>query len=336
VIILYGATGFTGRLVAAALAEANIETLLAGRNADAVAAIAAPLGLDSRVATPEDLDLAGATALLNCAGPFAITAPPLIHRCLDERVHYLDLAGEVPEHRLARAHDDAARAAGIMVMPGVGFGIVPSDCLLAHVTGLVGEPATAQLALKTVGGVSRGTAEVVLGNLRTPGWWRQHSTLAPRRPGAARLEVDFGDGDGLTPVVTNPWRADLLASAPAATQLEAFMAFPAPIRALMRIPHGGLLRVLARRLPAGPSQSALDAGRSAVWARAQGTDGNKVEAVLTGPDAYRFTALTATACSRRVAAGAVATGFRTPADVWGPDFISEIPGVQRDTRPTGP
>lgn len=332
-IILYGATGYAGRLVARTLHEEDIEVVLAGRRPGAVRAVAEPLGFTTRSGSLNDLDLSGAAALLNCAGPFSRTAVPLISRCLEAGVHYLDLAGEVAEHQLARARDDAAREAGVMLLPGAGYGIVPSDCLAAHVAGRVERPTSVQIALKTVGGVSRGTAEVVLGGLRTPGIRRHGGTPEIRRAGQDGLKVDFDDGDGPTTVVTNPWRADLLVSVPDVPDLETYMSFPVLVRALMRIPHGGLLRTVARRLPEGPSDAALAKGRSAVWARATGEGGQSATAVVTGPDAYLFTARAAAACLRRVAAGEAPPGFQTPAGAWGADLVLDVrESARRDVR----
>ncbi len=328
-ILLYGATGYTGRLVARTLAVHGMRPVLAGRRAAALRDIAGPLGLDVRAGGLDDLALDGATVLLNCAGPFSVTQPPLLRACLAAGVHYLDLAGEAGEHLAAAAHDADARRAGVLVLPGAGFGIVPSDTLAAHVATRLPGATRIDVALRTVGGASRGTAEVVLGNLRTPGVQRRHATLVPARGGAERLRVDFADGRGLVTVVTNPWRGDLAGSVPAVPELRTFMAFPAPVRALMRVPHGGLLRRVAARLPDGPSEAGLAEGRTAVWARATDAAGRTATAVLHGPDAYLYTAATAELCLRRVLDGDVRPGCHTPAALWGPDFAARLDGVTR-------
>lgn len=328
-IIVYGATGYTGRLVARTLAGHGMHPVLAGRRAAALHEIADPLRLDVRVGGLYDISLAGATALINCAGPFARTQPPLLRACLAAGVHYLDLAGEVDEHRTAAAADKDAKRSGILVLPGAGFGIVPSDTLAAHVAARLPDAVRIDLALKTVGGASRGTAEVVLGNLRTPGVQRHQAQLVPARGGADRLTVDFHDHDGPVTVVTNPWRADLVGSVPTVSGLNTYMTFPAPVRALMRIPHGGFLRRVAARLPEGPSEKALGEGRTAVWSRATDAAGTTATAVLHGPDAYLYTAATAELCLHRVLDGDVRPGYHTPAGLWGPDFGLDVDGVTR-------
>lgn len=145
--------------------------------------------------------------------------------------------------------------------------------------------------------------------------------------GLQTIKVDFGDGP--VTVTTNPFRADLVASVADAPDFESFMAFPAPVRALMRVPHGGLLRALAARLPEGPSDEQIAKGSSAVHAQARGAGGETVSALLTVPDAYRFTGLTGAACLKRVLAGDAPPGFHTPVQAWGADLPLGLPGVQR-------
>ncbi|WP_301149833.1 saccharopine dehydrogenase family protein [Mycobacterium simiae] len=329
-ILLYGATGYTGRLVARTFADEGLPPVLCGRREDALRAVAEPLGLEVRVGALDDIDVSDAQLLLNCAGPFGVTQAPLLRRCVPAGVAYLDLAGEVDEHLAAAAWNEKARAADVLVMPGVGYGIVASDCLAAYVADIVGSPPMrVEVALKTVGAVSRGTAEVVLGSLRRTGVRRRDGALVACRPARHRMKVDFGDGDGLTTVVTNPWRADLVASVPSTPAYDTYMAFPAPVRMLMSVPHGGLLRAVARRLPEGPAEEALAKGRSAVWARATGTGGAQATAVLRGPDAYVFTAKAAAACVRRVLSGDAPGGVHTPASAWGHDLPLEIDAVVR-------
>src|SRR3989304_5601203 len=134
--LLYGATGYTGRLIARMAVQRGLRPTLAGRNPGKVGVLAAELGLESRVAALEDpaaVDamLSGVTLVLHCAGPFIPTFRPMVEACLRTGTHYLDITGEYPVFEALAARDAQARAAGIMVLPGAGFGVVPSDCLAA-------------------------------------------------------------------------------------------------------------------------------------------------------------------------------------------------------------
>lgn len=338
--VLYGATGYTGRLCARELA--GTDTVLAGRREDAVRAVAEPLGLRAAAAPLDGADalLADATVLLNCAGPFPATQAPLLDACLRTGTHYLDIAGEAPEFAAARERGGGAET---LVLPGVGFGIVPTDCLAARLRERLPEATALELAFATSGAVSRGTAQTVLTGLHRPGVWRRGGRLEERAPAAARRRVDLGDGP--TTVVTNPWRGDIAAVA-GYDDVEAFMSVPPPLRALMR--HGprrlldsrpwqATLGVAIARLPEGPSEGALEKGSSACWARSTAPDGRAEEAVLCGPDAYRFTALAATTAVRKVVAGKAPAGFQTPSSAFGAAFVEEIAGVRvRDREPRRP
>jgi short subunit dehydrogenase-like uncharacterized protein len=129
-------------------------------------------------------------------------------------------------------------------VPGVGFGCVPTDCLAAYVAGRVRNARRLELAFKTVGGVSRGTAQTLLGSLHHAGVVRRNGRLVPAPPAEHTITIDFDDGDGPTTVVTNPWRADLVTTGHSTDvpNVETFAALPPPVRMLMR--HGHRARPL--------------------------------------------------------------------------------------------
>ncbi len=152
--LLYGATGYTGRLIARMAVQRGLRPTLGGRNPGKVGVLAAELGLESRVAALEDpaaVDamLSGVTLVLHCAGPFIHTFRPMVEACLRTGTHYLDITGEYPVFEALAARDGEARAAGIMVLPGAGFDVVPSDCLGAHVARRL--PGAQRLALALTG-----------------------------------------------------------------------------------------------------------------------------------------------------------------------------------------
>jgi short subunit dehydrogenase-like uncharacterized protein len=135
--LIYGANGYTGELIAREAVRRGQRPVLAGRNAEAVRALGTELGLDHRAfalddARAADEALSGMKAVLHCAGPFVRTSKPMADACLRTKAHYLDVTGEIDVfERLAARHAEAA-AAEVMLLPGVGFDVVPSDCLAAH------------------------------------------------------------------------------------------------------------------------------------------------------------------------------------------------------------
>ena len=137
--MIYGATGFTGRLISAAACSAGIDVILAGRNQHRLEALASSLGAPMRVMQIADTDnfvqaLKDVQVVLNVAGPFAQTARPVLDACLLAGTHYLDVSGEFSSFLDTHSYDEAARYRGLMVMPGAGFVVVPSDRIgRAHV-----------------------------------------------------------------------------------------------------------------------------------------------------------------------------------------------------------
>lgn len=343
--LIYGATGYIGRLCARRAQEAGVRPVLAGRDRQALTALGTELGLPVRIFGLDDpaearRALTGITVLLNCAGPFDRTAAPLIKSCVDSGTHYLDLAGEVPEFQTAVDHHDKALRADVMLLPGAGFGVVPTDCLAAGLHQRLPEATHLDLAFQTIGGLSRGTAGTLLRDLAHPGVHRRDGQLTAQRAAAQRLTVDFGDGPVTT--VTNPWRADLLTAGHSTgiPDIDTYIALPAPVAGLMRLaqraptvfdsrPWHSATKSLVRRLPAGPTDERLASGASHVWGRVSAPDGRTATAVLHGPEAYEFTAQTARLLLQRVLAGKATPGFQTPATAYGPDLVLEIDGVYR-------
>src|SRR6516164_10180234 len=159
-LLLYGANGYTGRLIAREAVVRGLHPVLAGRNAAAVSELARQLGLEHRVFALDDAaatraGLAGMTAVLHCAGPFARTAGPMADACLEAGVHYLDITGEISVFEMLAARDTEAMAAGIMLLPGAGFDVVPSDCLAAHLHRRLPTAKRLTLAFQGIGRYSR-------------------------------------------------------------------------------------------------------------------------------------------------------------------------------------
>jgi short subunit dehydrogenase-like uncharacterized protein len=322
--------------------------VLAGRNGEAVAALARQLGLESRAFGLEDAaavraGLAGARVVLHCAGPFAHTARAMAEGCLRAGVHYLDVTGEIGVFEQLARRDAEARAAGVMLLPGAGFDVVPSDCLAAHLKRRL--PAATRLALgfQASGGLSRGTATTMAENLHRGGAVRRGGVLTPVPAAWRTRRIDFGRG----PVVamTIPW-GDVSTAwySTGIPDIEVYMAAPRGARLLARLSRyfGWALgsrpvqRWLKRRIqarPAGPSDEERARGRSLLWGEARDEAGACVVSRLSGPEGYTLTALAALAVVGRVLTGQAPPGFQTPARAYGPDFVLELPGVERVDDP---
>ncbi len=343
-LLIYGITGYTGQLIVARAHAAGLRPILAGRDAAGVHAIADPLGLDVRIAALNDtaaIDrmFEGVTVLLHCAGPFSHTYAPMLSACLRHRVHYLDITGELPvfEALAARTHD--AEQAGIMLMPGTGFDVVPSDCLAAHLHRRLPDATSLALGFRALGGVSRGTALTMVENLGRPGCIRRGGALVPVPPAYHTRTIDFGDGPKLA--ATIPW-GDVSTAyySTGIGDVRVYMSMhPKQLAMLRRSRYlGWLLRTgfMQRRLaakvraaPAGPNARARAEGVSLLWGEATAADGRTVTSRIRGPEGYSLTAETAVRIASRVLGGDAPIGFRTPSLAYGADFILEVPGVTR-------
>ncbi|MYS25181.1 saccharopine dehydrogenase (NAD+, L-lysine forming), partial [Streptomyces sp. DvalAA-14] len=165
--LLYGATGYTGRLIARRAAARGLRPVLAGRNAAKLVPLAAELGLEHRVfglAEPGAIrrGLDGVDGVAHCAGPFARTALPMATACIETRTPYLDITGEIDVFESLYALGPRAAAAGVTLLPGAGFDVVPTDCVAALLAARLPDATQLDLAFLTGGGTSPGTARSAL------------------------------------------------------------------------------------------------------------------------------------------------------------------------------
>ena len=344
-LVIYGSTGYTGRLIVTEALARGLRPTLAGRNADAVRTQAQSLGLEWRAAriddpTALDAALAGASVVLHCAGPFAHTWRAMSDACLRRRAHYLDITGEIAVFEGLARRDAEARAAGIMVLPGVGFDVVPSDCLAAHLAARLPNATRLSLAFRALGGASRGTLSTMIENLGSPGAIRRDGQIVPVPPAWRTRRIDFGDGK-LRDATTIPW-GDVSTAfhSTGIPNIEVYVSMrPAIRRAAVAsrwlgpvLRSGVVRRMLLARVrggPPGPSEAERERGVSLLWGEAVAPNGERAEARLRGASGYVLTAQTAVHLAAKALGGQTRAGFQTPSRAYGADVILEIPGVTR-------
>jgi short subunit dehydrogenase-like uncharacterized protein len=344
--LLYGSYGYTGRLIAGHARELGLTPLLAGRDAAALEAQSAELGLPFRAFSLDDtatLDevLRQVPVVLHSAGPFVHTARPMLEGCLRTGRHYLDITGEIQVFEAVAARDAQARAAGVMLMPGAGFDVVPSDCLAAHLKRRLPTATHLSLAFQPVGGgLSRGTATTMAENIARGGAIRRDGRIQPVPAAWRTREVDFGRGP--VSVTTIPW-GDVSTAyhSTGIPNVEVYTRIAAGQRRMLRasrhlgwlLGSGPVQRLLKRRIRSGrpgPSAEQRAKGLSLLWGQAEDDAGNRVVSRLRAPEGYHLTALTSVAAVQRVLAGEVRPGFQTPSRAYGPDWILEFEGVTRE------
>ena len=341
----YGANGYTGELIAREAARRGQRPVLAGRNAEAVRALATELGLEHRAFSLDDpraVDeaLKGMAAVLHCAGPFVRTFQPMAEACLRARVHYLDVTGEIDVFERLAARDEEARSAGVMLLPGAGFDVVPTDCLAAHLKRRLPSATHLVLAFHSVGGLSRGTATTMVENIHRGGLVRRNGVLTPVPAAWKTREVDFGRGPRT--VVSIPW-GDVSTAyySTGIPDVEVYITATGPL--LLAMKASRLLRPLlasslvqsflkkrVRSGAAGPGAEQRARGRTTVWGEVTDPAGRRAAARLHGPEGFTFTVRTALAAVEKVLGGSAPPGFQTPAKAYGPDFVLGVEGVTRE------
>ena len=343
-ILIYGGTGYTGRLIAEHARDLRRSPVIAGRSPERVQALAARLGVPGRVAAldrPDALDqaLGDVGVLINAASPFAQSAPALIESCLRTRTHYLDITGELPVFRDAFGYDAAARKRGIMIMPGVGLGVVASDCLAMHVASRVPNAKYLRVALLRPDSFSRGSFRSALGLSNSQVTIRQNGRLISVPVGRLQRAFDYGDGDRESVAVS--W-ADVFTAyhSTGIRNIETYFEADFISRTLYQVGAGiadtvrlppvqRWLDVATRSWPEGPSPRRRRMEKCVIVAEAEDSWRRCSGARLETPDGYSFTAETAVAVGQRVARGDFRPGFQTPAKVYGADFVLAFKGVRR-------
>ncbi len=345
--LIYGATGYSGELIAREALKGHLEPHLAGRDLNKLKALADRLNSRERPVRVFALDdatavrqaLNGIAFVVNCAGPFTRTARPLVEACLAMGIDYFDITGEIAVFEALAGLDSQARQKGITLMPGIGFDVVPSDCLAAHLKRRLPSASHLALGFHNQGRVSRGTATTMAENLPRGGAVRREGKLT-RVPAAYRSRViDFGRGPSRA--ITIPWGD--VSTAYRTTEIpniEVYTAVSWPQQLAARasrylgwlLGSGPVQRFIKSRIQAslpGPTDEERARGKSYLWGEVVDQAGRRAVARLCGPEGYTFTVLTALAVIRRVLAGTLPEGYQTPARVFGPDFALSIPGVAR-------
>ena len=343
-ILIYGSNGYTGDLIAKLSVEKNLRPVLAGRTESKIKPQAESLRLDYRIfalddAAAVDSGLKDMAVVIHCAGPFSRTAKAMAEGCVRTKTHYLDITGEIDVFEAMNAMDAEASAAGVMLMPGTGFDIVPSDCLSAHMKRRLPSATRLTLVIQAIGKPSRGTATTMVENIHKGGIIRKDGELTPVPSAWKNREVDLGDGP--TSTMTIPW-GDVSTAyySTGIPNIEVFMAVPKDLRRMAVLsryvgwllgsgPVQGLLKKNIQSGPPGPSDEERRTGHSLLLGEAEDDAGGRVSTRMRTPEGYTLTSRTALAIAERVVAGEAPAGFKTPSMAYGPDFIMDFDGVER-------
>jgi len=345
--MIYGANGYAGALLARAAKVRGLKPVLAGRNAAEVTALATALKLESRIFPLNKIskaDLKGVSVVLHAAGPFSNTAEPMMRACLAQRVHYLDITGEIDVFALADRLDRDAQTAGIVLCPGVGFDVVPTDCLAALLKRALPAATELLLAFEAGGGQSRGTAKTSIEVMKSGGLVRVQGALK-RVPVAYKIaDIPFS-ASHVRRAMTIPW-GDVYTAfvSTEIPNIEVYLAMPAariaslkrarwlvPLLSLKPAQAWLKRRVDRRKINryenGGPDASRRAASSTFVYGRVRSTT-QQCEARVQLPNGYDVTVDSALSIAQFVMAGTEITGFATPSILCGGDFLYSLAGAK--------
>ena len=345
--LIYGSYGYTGQLIVDLAVKDGLHLILAGRDEKKLRVQAKKYNLEYRAFSLDetsklDSSLQEVDAVLHCAGPFVHTFRQMAEACLRNKKHYVDISGELAGFEALAEMDDQAKRAGIMLLPGGGFDVVPSDCLAAHVKQRLPSATHFRLFLKGVGaGASRGTAKSSIENMHRQGRIRRDGKVVQVPPAWRVLKQDFGQGP--VNVVSVGW-GDVSTAyySTGIPNIETYFAFP---RVMIDFLYG--LRVLGPLfyhrvaktflkalvdtvLPPGPSEEKRKKRFAIMIGEVVDARGNRAVSKLITPEGYTCTALTTVEIMKRILNDEYKVGFQTPSLVYGSDFILQFAGVKRE------
>lgn len=343
-ILIYGANGYTAELIVQLALSEGAKPILAGRSEEKLVPLAKLHKLPMRSFALDDpvvvaKNLTGVTVVLNCAGPFSRTARAVAEGCIKAGVHYLDITGEIDVFEALAVMGPKASRSAVMLMPGTGFDVVPSDCLAAHLKRRMPDANSLTLAFEAIGKPSHGTATTMVENVHRGGMIRRDGKLTAVPSASASRDIDFGRGPVSTMCI--PW-GDVSTAwlSTAIPNIEVFMAAPATLRWMAKASRylGGVMgsnlvqSLLKKQIdagPAGPDAEQRQRGASHLWGQVRNAAGQTATSRMDTIEGYALTALTAWDIAKRTASGEAQPGYRTPSQVFGADYILNFAGTTR-------
>ena len=344
--LLYGANGYTGKLIAQLAKAYGLKPILAGRREEVLEPMAKDLNTSYHVVDLNDnakLEsvLKTVPLVLHAAGPFKKTAKQMIEACLKTNTHYIDITGEIPVYEMAKTYHDAALEAGLMLMPGAGFDVVPTDCIALFLKNKLPDATKLKLAFASIGGgLSHGTALTMAEGMGEKSAERKDGKIISVPLGHKGMWVDFGLKKLF--VMTIPWGDISTAyTTTGIPNIETYTGVSPKTFKLLKCQflYNWLLRTSFMRnkaiqkikhKPAGPSDEKRNNSKGLVWGEVKNKNGQTAQARLIGPDGYTLTAHTSLIIAKKILDGHFKPGYQTPAGCYGADLILEAPGVTRE------
>lgn len=343
-VLVYGANGYTGELIARYAAAWQLIPIVAGRNEEAIRSLAGKLSLPFRIFSLDDSkelqrQLEDVKIVIHAAGPFVHTARQMVEACIATGTHYLDINGDLSVFEFVRTYDAKAKEVGIMLLPGAGFDVVPTDCLALQLKEQLPDATHLQLAFVQVGGqISHGTATTMAGKAGEGGATRENGKIVKKQIGEKSMWLQF-EGKRFH-MMTIPWgdvsTAYFTTGIP---NIETYTGMKPSVYRLLKFQFlfNWMLRTRFVRQyiqqkinarPAGPTDEQRATAKTYVWGKVKNAAGQSVTAQFVCADGYTLTAISCLAISKKILSGHYKPGYQTPAVVYGFAFIYELEGTK--------
>ena len=338
--MIYGANGFTGQLIAKEAKRRGLAPILAGRSS-AVTELAASLGLPARIfALGQTNDtikhLQGVSVVLHCAGPFSSTSREMLDACIEAKTNYFDITGEIEVFEQVHARNAELQRAGITAIPGIGFDVVPTDCVAAMLKQKLPDATHLRLAYKADGGPSAGTAKSSIEGLRKGGRIRKDGKIIEVPLGEKTMDVTYKDRPVFS--VRIPW-GDVSTAyySTGIPNIEVYMAAPRSLTRtvkalgwLTRIgPLEAVLKTLAGYTVQGPSEQLLETGKSWIWGEVENAAGAKEAMRIEAPNGYTLTVDSSITAVVKALNEGLKPGALTPSLAFGAEFVLGLKNIKQ-------
>jgi len=342
--MIYGATGYSGQLIVEQAIQSGLRPLVAGRSEDKVIALAQKYDLEYRVFSIDmlvnsDALISQMSVVLNCAGPFSQTAEIMMQACLKQQVHYIDITGEIDVFERAASLDQAAKQRGVVLCPGVGFDVIPTDCVATKLKAMMPDASYLALGFDSRSGFSPGTAKTSVEALPNGGKVRKDGKIITVPLAAKTRKIDFGGGEKLA--MTIPWGD--VSTAYHSTQIPNIEVYipssPGMVKQLKRmnwfkfmLKMGFVQRLLKKRIEKkvkGPDEATRAKLKTFVWGEVKNAAGEVKDYRIQVANGYEITAVGSVMVAQALLGEhAQVSGYQTPSMLLGDDLVEKLPGSQ--------
>jgi short subunit dehydrogenase-like uncharacterized protein len=339
--MIYGANGYSAQLAAEKAVKQGLKPVLAGRNAAAIGAIADRLGLQARIFDLSDISAVAAQLhdvkiVSHCAGPFSATAEAMMRACIQAGTHYTDITGEIGVFDTAQALNAEAAAADVVLCPGVGFDVIPTDCMAHYLHQAMPDATSLTLAFAGNMSVSPGTAKTSVEGLSEGMKVRRNGQVKRVGRGYKMRDIDYGDGPVTSSVIpwgdisTAYWQTKIpnisVYTPHSGGKLGVYL-FPLITNLLkFKFVQNFAMKKIEQKVE-GPTAEARGSADTRVWGEVQNAAGDTLLAQITVPNGYTVTMdgilLSADFLNGYNGKG----GYFTPAEIFGGDVVEKLPGA---------